>query len=57
MQVYEAPNYWRSKEAETLFCPKPGETVEDDLDRRCKALDHERGIVYLHDPENSAAKL
>jgi hypothetical protein len=29
----------KSKEAETLFCPKPGETVEDALDRRCKALD------------------
>jgi hypothetical protein len=37
--VYEIPNYWKSKEAETLFCPKPDEAVEDALSRRCKALE------------------
>jgi hypothetical protein len=37
--VYEYPPYWESTEAKNILCPKPDETVEDALARRCKALD------------------
>jgi hypothetical protein len=39
VSVYSVPTYWASTEAKNLFCSKPGETVEDELDQKVELLD------------------